>query len=301
LIIQARASTFAANQSTIQRLTYDYRLHLTANQVHLYLTRDSTLLMFFANPPSPSFTNHILKSLAQQTSLLRMTADPSMLLQSVLERIAEDVRDIVEQLEKQITLLESKVLLEKPELSQVKHMRVLSSEILMIKEHLLPLDSVVQSLISHETHEMNCFDRHARHQAHSNTLLVEPNHPFHIPPPEQPQFLITKQSEIYLKNLSNQIKELEDSLELFDALTGGLVAFIFNMINFSSSKSSANLALITVIFLPLGFVTGYFGMWVISLYGMIRWLTLCYCCRNFDVFNHVKSADGNVTLFWKVS
>lgn len=62
------------------------------------------------------------------------------------------------------------------------------------------------------------------------------------------------------------LSQLDTVISSFDQYTltcEHLVSYIFDMLNFSTNSSMERLSLVTVIFLPLTFMAGYYGTFLI--------------------------------------
>ncbi|CAM9012955.1 unnamed protein product [Wickerhamomyces anomalus] len=84
---------------------------------------------------------------------------------------------------------------------------------------------------------------------------------------------------LYLADVSDHTQMFTDEIEGMITSIENLVGLIFNTISTESNNAMQQLSLVTVIFLPLSFWTGYYGM-------------------NFQSFGDLKE---NVSYYWKIA
>ncbi|KAH8919530.1 hypothetical protein BT69DRAFT_1284743 [Atractiella rhizophila] len=257
---------------TIRHLTKDFKVPVGSAQMNVFLTRDGTIISFFqkgaAHLIAPLFNR-----LRSPHSTLRMCEDPSMVLHNLLDVVADQALEIVESFRREIMILEGQVLV-KPEASTVRHLHVLSAELLLLKRTMSPVAALVHKLQNHLMHDAVTFqtvrDRKKDKETSSDTIL------------KTKAGFISRETEVYLTDVADHIDSVLSSVDLFTALSQNLVDFTFNMINYNSSQSTIVLTTVTVIFLPLTFWTGYLGM-------------------NFQKFPGVLGPTDSPDLFWSIA
>ncbi|KAG8936199.1 hypothetical protein FRC02_003898 [Tulasnella sp. 418] len=90
---------------------------------------------------------------------------------------------------------------------------------------------------------------------------------------------ISQQSKVYLADVYDHIEYVLSSLEMFQSTTENLIGFSFNVLSYDMNHIMRRLTLATILFLPLNFLTSYFGM-------------------NFQVMSSIEGSD---LLFWKIA
>jgi Mg2+ and Co2+ transporter CorA len=84
----------------------------------MFLLRDGTLISIHQTP-TPAFAEPILNRLRTRDTVLRTTADPSLLLESILDLVVDQAVEVVEAYQKKILKLEHDILL-KPKMKSVR-------------------------------------------------------------------------------------------------------------------------------------------------------------------------------------
>ena len=84
----------------------------------IFLFRDGTIISFHPEP-SNEFTRPIMERIRQRDTSLRRTADPNLLVQSLLDLIVDGALEVVEEYHAKINKLERAVLI-KPKVKTVR-------------------------------------------------------------------------------------------------------------------------------------------------------------------------------------
>ncbi|KAG0140874.1 hypothetical protein CROQUDRAFT_664583 [Cronartium quercuum f. sp. fusiforme G11] len=276
--VMAGKEVFDAEREVVRRLTKDYKVRIHAEKLSIFLLRNGTLITVFSHDGSQTVVP-LLDRLRSSDTLLRSTSDASMLLQAVLDIIVDQALDVVEAFRSRLTSLEAAVLVN-PKLDTVRHLHVLSGELLLLKRTLTPLSSLVHGIRNHDPSDEKLASR-------MNTLRSSSACAFDLWDDSQsmmsnqptPVGFVSPQARVYLSDVLDHIDSLLSSLELFSGWASNLVDFTFNAMSFSTNESMKHLSIVTIIFLPLTFLTGYFGM-------------------NFVEFAAIKGSD---LFFWKLA
>ncbi|OAV93580.1 hypothetical protein, variant [Puccinia triticina 1-1 BBBD Race 1] len=142
---------FDAEREVVRQLTKDYKVRIHVEKLSIFLLRDGTLITIFSHDGSKSVLP-LLARLKSMDTLLRSSADGSMLLQAVLDIVVDQALDVVEAFRSKLTGLEAKVLVS-PDLDTVRHLHVLSGELLLLKRTLNPLSTLVHGIMNHDPSE----------------------------------------------------------------------------------------------------------------------------------------------------
>lgn len=266
---------FDAEREVVRRLTSEYKLRIHAEKLSIFLLRGGTLITIFSHDGSRTVVP-LLDRLRSSDTLLRSTSDASMLLQAVLDLIVDQALDVVEAFRSRLTSLEAAVLVN-PKLDTVRHLHVLSGELLLLKRTLTPLSSLVHRIRNHDASDERISGRSNLVCGPSGSKSDEPQCIDNNP--SNPTGFISPQARVYLSDVLDHIDSLLSSLELFSGWASNLVDFTFNTMSFSTNESMKQLSIVTIIFLPLTFLTGYFGM-------------------NFVEFRAIQGSDS---FFWKLA
>lgn len=222
-------------------------LMVGTEQLSMFLTKDGTILTFFEHH-TPEIENAILTRLSTDYTILRESCDPSILFHSLLDASCDLLYPVIEIYqtiinEKEIDILTSQV----PDVHHTQSLHLMINELNYLKSILMPVSSLVSQM---------------------QTLA------------DDPHFLFLSQgSRVYLNDVSDHILSFIDDISGMSSTIENLINLVFNTISVSTNNSMQLLSLITVLFLPLTFWVGYFGM-------------------NFKEFDDL---NNNVGFFWQLA
>ncbi|KIY50507.1 hypothetical protein FISHEDRAFT_9157, partial [Fistulina hepatica ATCC 64428] len=209
--------------------------------VHIFLTRDGTVISIQPNS-DPELTSPITRRLQQIDSTLRSSADPSILVQSLLDLIVDKAIEVIDEYQGRIKMFERDVLL-KPDIKVVRNLHLLSGDLIMHKRTLEPIKTLVYGLRVYDR------DRCA--------AILEPEQQQH----ERKKWgYMSYKSKIYLADVYDHMEYVLSSLDMFASTAENLIGYTFNMTSYQMNDVMRRLTLATIIFLPLTLLTGYFGM-----------------------------------------
>lgn len=130
------AKSYAARR-VIKRLTREYRVLIERQQLSIFLTKDGTLISIFSKDGN-SVIPSIIARLRIRDTLLRNSADPSMLLQALLDVCVDKNLEIIDSFRKKLDLLEGTALVN-PSLGTVRHLHVLSQQLATVRRTIMPV------------------------------------------------------------------------------------------------------------------------------------------------------------------
>lgn len=216
-------------------------------QLSMYLTKDNTILTFFEHY-TPEVENAILSRLSTDYTILRESCDPSILFHSVLDATSDLLYPVLEAYqrvinEKELEILTSYV----PDVKHTQGLHLMLNELAYLKSMILPISSLVSQL---------------------QGLSDDINFSF-----------LNENSKLYLNDISDHLLSFIDEITGMSSTIGNLINLVFNTISVSTNNSMQQLSIVTVLFLPLTFWAGFFGM-------------------NFEIFGELKF---NVSYYWKLA
>lgn len=223
------------------------RVNVKIVPMYIFLWRDGTVITVH---PSPDlrFTAPITERLHRRDSVLRTTADPSLLVQSLLDLIVDSALQIVDEYHGKILNFEQDILL-KPKMSTVRHLHIISGDITLHKRTLGPVKTLIYGLRRYDR------DRCA---AVVDTSKTDPVTGVPIKVTVEPY--MSQKAIIYLADVLDHMEHVLTCLDMFEAIAENLVDFTFNLVSNDMSEVMRRLTLATIIFLPLSLLAGYFGM-----------------------------------------
>ncbi|KAI5478327.1 RecQ family helicase MusN, partial [Pseudohyphozyma bogoriensis] len=271
----SKAGDLAERQAaryTVTALTKDIKVHIHIEQLSIFVLRNGTVISFTQDPGFHSRFSKIFDRIHSPSDLIRESEDHSFILQALLDVVADHALEIVEEFRDQITGLESRVL-SSPDMSDVRHLHILSAQLLLLKSTLSP----IQQLLS----QLRLVDE-AKSAAASKILPGAGGGAGGQEEGGRKYAFVSYDAKIYMGDVMDHIESVLGSLDLFSSLAENLIAYTFNNLSYSSNSYMMALSVLSVIFLPLTFLSGYFGM-------------------NFNVFHHVIDEGNSVDYFWKIA
>ncbi|KAJ6520435.1 hypothetical protein C8R45DRAFT_1205404 [Mycena sanguinolenta] len=262
----APASKQALQQRKIEQAKLDAlkqgTLRVSVTPMFVFLFRDGTVITITQNA-APDLMLPISERLRRADTILRSSADPSMLVQSFLGLIVDKAVQVIDAYHHQISKIEGQILL-KPKPTTVRKLHIVSGDLVLHKRTLEPIKTLVYGLRRYD------LDRCA--------ALVDESDEANAGKPIVG--FMSHKSKIYLADVYDHTEYILSTLDMVAGIGDSLTDYSFNMASYSMNDTMRLLTMITIICLPMTFVSGYFGM-------------------NFDKESFV-SAWSDV-LFWIIS
>lgn len=252
----------AADWKLIQKLKRGERINVKLNPISIFLFRDGTVISI-SQDPEVDFTAPIRDRLRQSDTSLRMTADPSLLVESLIDLIVDQALVVVEEYQGKILKIEKAVLL-KPDMKTVTSLHMLQEDLILHKRTLEPIKTLVNGLRRYDA------DRAA---------AIALKEDFGQDSAIRPAGFMSDKARIYLADVYDHLEYILNSLDMFASVSDNLINYTCNMVSYQMNEVMRRLTLITMIFLPLSFLSGYFGM-------------------NFSMWSTGKHTD---VFYWEVS
>lgn len=223
------------------------RLAVGVEQASIYITSEGTVISFFERS-AKEVERAILGRITTMGSQLRETNNATLLFHSIIDTIVDMMYPVMTAYtdifnEKEVEVLTSRV----PDFQHTQQLHVMLNELGMLKNVMSPISSIVLQL---------------------KDLAVD----------ERDEF-IDKSSKLYLSDINDHLLCFIDEINSMSAMISNLIDLIFNTLSVDTNSSMQQLSLVTVLFLPLTFWAGFFGM-------------------NFTHFPSLKWGDA---FFWELS
>ncbi|KAG8947735.1 hypothetical protein FRC04_010509 [Tulasnella sp. 424] len=241
-MFETNPSRSSETQAKVNELKKGERVEVKLRNLYCIMFRDGTLITIHQDVSSPFF-HPIMSRLRQRDTLLRNTADVSLLLQGIIDLLVDHAVKVVDKYHEQILKFEKDILI-RPKMKTVKFLHIASGDLTMHKRTLSPLKSLIYGLRRYD------LDR-AVAQANSSDPGFDE---------KKITGFMSHKSKIYLADVMDHMEYILASLEMFESITENLIAYTFNIVSYDMNTTMRTLTIATVIFFPLTFLTGYFGM-----------------------------------------
>ncbi|KAI2637283.1 hypothetical protein GGS21DRAFT_510841 [Xylaria nigripes] len=234
-------------------------LAVSAEQVAMFITSDNTVIAFFEQS-ADDVEEPILARLRSPTTILRQSCDASMVAQAIIDAIIDMAipvtacyADIVGDLELDV--------LTHPKIKHTKRLYIIISEINKMFSFVNPIQALIGSLRDHKT------------KLSQEAVSRELQNPLG-------DVIITPATYTYLGDVYDHCVLITENLTQIKESANHMIDLIFNTIATYQNESMKQLTIVTIIFLPLTFITGYFG-------------------QNFGIFP--EASENSSRYFWRIA
>ncbi|EME89675.1 uncharacterized protein MYCFIDRAFT_109892, partial [Pseudocercospora fijiensis CIRAD86] len=218
---------------------------MSVEQVSAFLTTDNTLITIFERSGN-DILQPIMTRLRSSQTVVRSSNDASMLLQACIDAIVDLSLPIGKAVGEAFDDLEQDVL-SRPTIGQSKQLHILRSGLTSFMENANAINILVRTLCDH-----GAVPGSGRS---SNPSTIES-----LKNQAQTSIEISATTQIYLRDVQDHLTAVANNTRMSIRSAENLSSLIFNTIAASQNESVRQLTLISSFFLPLTFLTGYFGM-----------------------------------------
>ena len=219
-------------------------LGVSVEQVSIFLISDNTVISFFESS-AQDIESPIVTRLSSQETILRRTADASMITQAIIDAIIDLAIPVAEAYQDAIGELELNVLTE-ADISHTTSLYVLTSEVTLFKSNLSPIINLVNALKDHKSDPISTPGLSGRPpKLISSSVTISP------------------MTQVYLGDVEDHIILITDGLGQMTHAADNMIDLIFNKNGARQNETMKQLTVVTILFLPLTFLTVS-----VSMYGL---------------------------------
>ena len=211
-------------------------LGVSVEQVSIFLISDNTVISFFESS-AQDIESPIVTRLSSQETILRRTADASMITQAIIDAIIDLAIPVAEAYQDAIGELELNVLTE-ADIGHTTSLYVLTSEVVQFKSNLSPIVNLVNTLRDHKSDPIS-----------TPGLSGKP------PKLISSSVTISPMTHVYLGDVEDHIILITDGLGQMTHAADNMIDLIFNKNGARQNETMKQLTVVTILFLPLTFLT----------------------------------------------
>lgn len=213
-------------------------LAVAVEQVAIFILNDNTIISFFETS-AEDIEKPIIRRLQTSDTILRHSSDASMVGQSIVDAIIDLAIPVASCYSEVVADLELDVLT-KPNITHTKRLYIIITEIDKMISFISPITNLLNALRDHKT------------ELTQDAATKELQNPLK-------GVIITPMTYTYLGDVLDHCILINDSLDQVRKSAEGMIDLIFNTISAMQNESMKQLTVATIIFLPLTFLTGYYG------------------------------------------
>ena len=213
-------------------------LAVAAEQVSIFISNDNTIISFF-ELSAEDVEKPIIRRLQTPDTILRQSCDASMVGQAIIDAIIDLAIPVTTCYSDVVADLELDVLT-RPTISHTKQLYIITTEINKMLSFINPITNLINALRDHKTD----MTQEAAMKVLQNPLQG---------------VIITPMTFTYLGDVLDHCILITESLTQIRGSADGMIDLIFNTVSASQNESMKQLAAVSIIFLPLTFLSGYFG------------------------------------------
>lgn len=315
----------------------DEDLAVSVEQVSIFLLADNTVISFFEQS-AEDIEIPIMDRLNSTETMLRRSCDASLLLQAIIDAIVDlaiPVRDAYNKARKELQV----DAMTNPNIRTSRALHIFGEEIDMLQNLFKPIVHLVNairdhnseslqsapipmSLPSYQEHQQDELNHHPRRSVARGDRSGAPVYQRKLSDFRRTSLMrsdatrsvtITPLAHTYFGDVLDHCITMIQAMEQMDASATNISTLIFNTVGARTNNFMMILAVVTVFFAPLTFISGYFGQnfasghgldhpfaffWVVSIPVMAFFMLLVFATMLRDRIRDVLARRG-IKAHWR--
>ncbi|KAI7105223.1 hypothetical protein KC352_g37165, partial [Hortaea werneckii] len=302
-------------------------LAVSVEQVSIFLTADNTVISFFEHSADDVETP-IIDRLTSTETMLRRSCDASLMLQAIVDAIVDlavPVKDAYNKTRKELQV----DAMTNPDIRTSRALHIFGEEIDMLQNLFKPIVHLVNALRDHNaeavmpprlgTGPVIHTEHDEKNQPKKQTKRDREGEPLFTrtvsdvqraamkPRAAATSVAITPLAHTYFGDVLDHCITIIGALEQMDASASNISTLIFNTVGAKTNNFMMILAVVTVFFAPLTFISGYFGMnfsggnglkhpfaffWIIAIPCLVAFMLLVFATMLWDNIRDLFAKRG---------
>ncbi|KAF2718101.1 hypothetical protein K431DRAFT_231608 [Polychaeton citri CBS 116435] len=282
---------------------------VSVEQVCIFLLNDNTVISFFEHS-ADDIEHPILKRLHSGETVLRQTSDASLLVQAIIDAVVDLALPVKEAYNKARKELQVDAMTN-PNIRTSRALHIFGEEIDMLQNLFKPIVHLVNALRDHNS---DAAGNWAEQPSTPQPIAATPGRERNGTPifdrkiselrktgmrKAQPvtNVTISPVAHVYFGDVLDHCISTIQAFEQMDASANNISTLIFNTVGAKTNNFMMILAVVTVFFAPLTFISGYFGQnfsngnglnhsfsffWVVSVPSLVLFMLLVFATMLWD-------------------
>ncbi|KAK6988181.1 magnesium-like protein [Favolaschia claudopus] len=195
--IRAASAQRRMQAAALTALKADERVNVHVAPMCIFLFRDGTVITIHSTP-NLAITQPITTRVLQFKTILRTSADASLLVQSLLGLVTDEAFQVIAAYQEKIKKFE-RIILAKPSIETVRNLHILSADLILHRRTLAPVKTLIYGL--------------RRYDADRAAALLDSDNSVKSEDVKEPGYM-SRRSLVYLADVHDQIEQVLSQLDV---------------------------------------------------------------------------------------